>query len=60
MAKVASQQDVLRDEMKRQETEVGEKLASLDCAVSRQNHGYQMELKLLQEQLRALKSSASS
>ena len=60
MEELASQQEALRDEMKQQEAETEQTLAKVGRAITRQNHGYQMELDQLNDQLRALRSCASS
>ena len=57
---VAFQQEALRSEIKQQEVEAEEKLATVSRAISRQNHGYQLELNQLNDQLRALKARTSS
>lgn len=60
MGEVASQQEGLRNEIQQQEAEAKEKIATVSSAISRQNQGYQVELNQLNDQLRALKASASS
>ena len=60
MDEIASQQEALSSKIKQQEVEAEEKLATISRAISRRNHGYQVGLNQLNDQLRALKASASS
>ena len=60
MGEVAVEHEALQDQLTQEEAQAEEKITALGHAVSRQNHGYQVQLEQLNNQLRALKSTTKA